>query len=381
MLNVTFIGIVGVLAIAACWLLAVLLFRVGAPGSRARKLSILLIIEGVCLATAGFPEFALGVGESFYEQHMWLAIASSILHFLADVSIFALYPAFLAAALQIPLTRPFGRKGARIAFAVVAFLLWTGTIISFAVFNSGFGSGLIYVSMMSVFIFALVASIQAWRTAEPGLARTRAGAFAIAFGVRDICWGFTYGASFYMTATSSFSPETDLFWIVKLVYALGTLLAVPLISYGILRGHLFDIDLKIRWTIKQSTVAGIFVSVMFLISEGANQVLEAEIGGFLGLLAAAVLMFFLNPLQEFAERIASKAMPNTENTPEYVAFRKMQVYENALSEALEEGGISAKERKLLDHLRESLGISDADANAIETELKGRSTGMETAAAT
>ena len=60
MLNMTVIGIIGVLAILACWLLAALLYRVGAPGSRARKLSLLLIIEGVCLATAGFPQFAMG---------------------------------------------------------------------------------------------------------------------------------------------------------------------------------------------------------------------------------------------------------------------------------------------------------------------------------
>jgi hypothetical protein len=381
MLNPTFIGILGCLAIAACWLLAVLLFRVGAPGSRARKLSVLLVIEGACLATAGFPEFALGVPETFYEQNVWLGIGSAVLHFLADAAIFALYPAFLAAALQTPLTRPFGRTDVRVAFGVVGLGLWVTPIVSYMVWNSGFGSGLLYMSMMSVFIFALVAAIDAWRRAEPGLARTRAGAFAIAFGVRDICWGFTYGASFYMTATTTFSTEFDLFWIVKLVYALGTLIAVPLIAYGILRGYLFDIDLKIRWTIKQSTVAAIFVSVFFLISEGANRFLEAEIGGWAGLVAAAALMFVLNPLQQFAERIASSAMPKTENTPEYIAFRKMQVYENALAEALEEGGISGKERTLLNHLRESLGISNADGEAIEAELKGRSKNMAAAAAT
>ena len=43
--------------------------------------------------------------------------------------------------------------------------------------------------------------------------------------------------------------------------------------------------------------------------------------------------------------------------PEYVAFRKMQVYEAALIDAMAEGGISSKERALLVHLRESLGIS------------------------
>ena len=61
-------------------------------------------------------------------------------------------------------------------------------------------------------------------------------------------------------------------------------------------------------------------------------------------------------------------MPNTKNTPEYAAYRKMQVYESALAEAYREGGISDKERTLLNHLRNSLGISRVDAEALEREL-------------
>jgi hypothetical protein len=81
-----------------------------------------------------------------------------------------------------------------------------------------------------------------------------------------------------------------------------------------------------------------------------------------------VVVFFLAPLQRFAERVASVAMPNTRNTPEYAAFRKLQVYEAALSEALEGGGISAKERALLNRLRDSLGILEADAQIMEHDM-------------
>ena len=89
--------------------------------------------------------------------------------------------------------------------------------------------------------------------------------------------------------------------------------------------------------------------------------LEAELGGFSGLLAAGLVMAFLAPLQRFADRVASAAMPNTKNTPEYVSFRKMRVYEAAVSEAQLEGGISQKERSLLIRLRDSLGVSEANA--------------------
>ena len=43
-------------------------------------------------------------------------------------------------------------------------------------------------------------------------------------------------------------------------------------------------------------------------------------------LASALLVFFLAPLQRLAERIATFAMPNTQNTPEYAAYKKLQVY-------------------------------------------------------
>jgi hypothetical protein len=62
-------------------------------------------------------------------------------------------------------------------------------------------------------------------------------------------------------------------------------------------------------------------------------------------------------------------MPNTSDTPEYAAYRKMQVYEAALADALPDG-ISTKERALLNHLRDSLAIAAVDAEALERDLSG-----------
>jgi hypothetical protein len=230
-------------------------------------------------------------------------------------------------------------------------------------------ASILYIMVTLTFLFALGASLNAWYTADPGVARTRAGLFAIAFGIRDVCWCFAYSAAFWTLLAGTDGYEYAIFWWYKAIYALGTLLAVPLIAYGILRAHLFDIDLRIRWTIKQSTLAALVVAIIFLISEGASTFLSAELGTVAGLLGAAVVIFFLTPLQHFAERVASTAMPHTENTPEYVAFRKMQVYETALIDAMADGGISPKERALLAHLQQSLGISSTDAAAIEQELE------------
>jgi len=373
MLQGQLIGILGLVAIAACWGLAVVLYRVGTVGSVARKLALLLVIEGVTLLTAGFPEFALfGGGEAlqrFWDEHLILRIVSFISHHIGDAAMLALYPPFLALALQTKLTRPFAGKRMRIAVAVTSVALFFG-VLAFAIFrDSPVGSMFLYLALMLMFAFGLVASIHAWRTAKRGMARERAGIFALAFGLRDLGWGLSYAIFAWLIWTQpELNGMTNLSWLGKIVYALGTLLAVPLIAYGILRAHLFDIDLHIQWTIKQSTLATIVVTLIFLLSEGADRFLSAELGNFAGLLAAAIVVFFLAPLQRFSESVASAAMPNTENTPEYAAHRKMQVYEAAVAEALPDGNISDRERRLLNTLRDSLGISAADAYAIEGEL-------------
>jgi len=364
--HVTIIGILGLVAVAACWILAGVVFRVSTTGSTARKLGWLLVIEGFVLVTAGFPAFAFGIPASYFESRPMLDIVIGLVHHLGDATMIALYPPFLAMALNTSITRPFLNARVRIGLAIGAAVVGLLAMIS----PSQITITLLYLTMTLLFVYALVASIHAWRTAKSGIVRERAGIFALAFGLRDLGWTMSYAIFAWLIWTQPELPEMpDIGWFGKLVYALGTLLAVPLVAYGILRTQLFDIDLRIRWTIKQSTIAGIFLALMFLISEGASVFFSAELGNVAGLLAAAVVVFFLSPLQRFAERVAGAAMPNTSNTPEYVTYRKMKVYEAAVAEAQLEGGISDKERSLLNRLRDSLGISPADAEMLERELQ------------
>jgi len=369
MFQISFYGMLALTAVLLCWALAVVLYRVSLPDSVARKLALLLVFEGLTLGSSDVILYFLVSPESFYTQFPWIDMVQHIAHTFGDCGMIALYPVFLASALQTRLTKPFAKKNVQaglMAYAVALFIVMS--LVGFEMVPIQIGVPLLYLSMATVFIFAFVAAVQSWRIAD-GAARARAMIFVLAFGFRDLCWCYIYIMGTYEVLTGA-PLVGDQSWDY-IVYVLGTLIAVPLIAYGILRTQLFDIDLKIRWTIKQSTLAGIFVAVMFFISEGASTFLSAELGSVAGLLAAAVVMFFLAPLQRFAEKVASAAMPNTQNTPEYAAFRKMQVYESALSEALAEGGVSDKERTLLGVLRDSLGISEADAAAIEADLQTR----------
>lgn len=367
------LAVLALIAVLLCWGLSVVLFRTGMPGSVGRRLTVLLFFEGLTLGSSGAGiAYWLVSPDTFFTEHAWMNTLLGVVHFGGDTAMLALYPPFLAMALRTTLVRPFGKPAVQAGLAVAAATLWA--LANFA--PPQLGEAILYLAMASVFLSALAASINAWYVST-GIARTRALIFALAFGFRDICWTFVYSAAllpiWFPDLVSQQTWDKDSFWnLHALIYICGTLVAVPLIAYGILRTQLFDIDLRIRWTIKQTTVAAALLSVVFLVSEGASVFLSAELGNVAGLLAAAVVMFFLAPLQRFAERVASTAMPNTENTPEYAAFRKMQVYETAVAEAREGGGISAKERSLLKRLRESLGISECDAAAIERELETRS---------
>jgi hypothetical protein len=358
-------GIVALVATALCWSLAVVLYRVGARGSAARKLAVLLAIEGVTLISAGYIDLMLTPAVHAHPLYQRWFDAQVIVHTLGDCSMLALYPPFLAAALGTKLTRPFADTRVRIGLAIGAALLFVATLTT----PMKFGASMLYVALALVFWFAFAASVQAWYRAE-GVARTRARWFAIAFGVRDILWGYVYlQTTLQVWAGTMAEVPSDPMDPIMLYYALGTLLAVPLIAYGILRAHLFDIDLRIRWTIKQSTLAAAVVAIIYALSEGASRLLSSELGSVAGLLAAALVVFFLAPLQRFADRVASAAMPNTQNTPEYAAHRKLQVYESAVAEAMQGGGISERERALLNRLRDTLGIAKADADALERDLQ------------
>ena len=99
MLDISLLEVLGAAAITLCWVLAVVLFRVGSAGSVARKLAMLLAVEGLALVTSGivFDFLSPAVQESWWESP---SVAYSFtVHTFADCLMLALYPPFLAATL------------------------------------------------------------------------------------------------------------------------------------------------------------------------------------------------------------------------------------------------------------------------------------------
>ena len=179
----------------------------------------------------------------------------------------------------------------------------------------------------------------------------------------------------YLLIALSFSVEARVilalfgrfpWWEVSLAYMVAT----GLLLYGILRTQLFDVQLKVKFAVRQSTIAAVFIGVFFVVSESASQFFSDEggLGPYFGIAAAGLLVFALAPLQRAAEKVADAAMPGVANSQEYLSFRKLQVYRSALELATEDGVITDHERRVLKSLRADLDIADSDAQALEADL-------------
>lgn len=359
----------GIPAALIAWGFALYVFVVAPPSRGARLLVAMLIVDGLAVITSYDN---LHYVNSFLEV-LSLPSVPLVLHQVSDWMLIAVYLPFLGIMLNTPLVAPL--KNPLISRAIMV----GGLAISFSILflpkqiQDGFNIPF-YLLICVVLTWGVAAAIHAWMIAPDGATRARARAFTIAFGVRDLLWTITFGtyAVYYFGLAGSGMQELEnesstMSLILPLSYQLAVILYVPLVAYGVLRVQLFDIDLRIKRTLKRSTVAAAFVATFFVISELASNYLSNQFGTIIGVLATGALVFLLDPIQRTAERISNAAMPNTVDTPEYEMFRKLQVYEAAVRSALEDGIISERQRRVLDSMLQSMNIDITNAQRIEND--------------
>jgi hypothetical protein len=342
------------------WGLAIYVFFVAPATTTSRLLIAMLFVDGLVMVS-GFSNWTaldgfLGLGSRFWGD----------VHGIADWALVGVYLAFVGAAVQSPLAKPLSGNRARLFLLLTTVAL---TVLTFVVINRE--NWVAIVSGMYTFIavsltWGFVAALHSWLTAKDRASRSRARAFTVAFGLRDTVWMFVY-LSLIAGFNGYIEREHIIFDIVEIAYVWVIMLYVPLVAYGMLRTQLFDIDLRIKRTLKRSTVVAAFVAVFFLISGLAELFLSSLLGNLLGLLCTSALVFFLDPLQRTAERLSDAAMPKTRDTPEYEVFRKLQVYEATLHATMEDGAVPPQKRPVLDSLIESLGIDPTVARRLEED--------------
>ena len=352
----------GIPATLVAWSFALYVFIVAPPARGARFLVAMLITDGLAVVSSyGNPPFI----------NAWLGVPEMLLreiHQASDWLLIAIYLPFIGMTLDSPLVTPLKGRTTRTIFLVVGSLVALSMFILPVEAREAFRVPF-YVVISVVLSWGFAAASHSWYIARSEAKRARARAFTMAFGVRDVLWtwAFSMNAAYFYgyigDGSGTWSPT------VAFVYEVAVIIYVPLVAYGMLRVQLFDIDLRIKRTIRRSTVAAAFVAAFFLVSELANNYLSDQLGTVLGLVGTAALMFFLDPIQRVAGRFSDAAMPGTHATPEYETYRKLQVYESAVQAAMEEGGISDRQRRVLDSLIASLGIDSQAAERLENDAR------------
>lgn len=364
----------GIPAALIAWGFALYVFVVAPPTRGARFLVTMLVIDGLAVITSySNPDYI----SAYFAAPPGLVPALWVLHQVSDWALIAVYLPFLGMTLNSPLVAPLKRP------IVSRTILFGGLAVALLIpflpdevrrlFNVPF-----YVVICIVLAWGFAAAVHSWYIATSDAERERARAFTLAFGVRDVLWTFTFAlntAHYYGFIGSGMqglpNGTSPLKFVVPFLYEIAVIIYVPLVAYGVLRVQLFDIDLRIKRTLKRSTVAAAFVATFFVVSELASNYLSSQLGTVLGVFCTGALVFFLDPIQRTAERLSNAAMPNTHNTPEYETFRKFQVYETALQAALEDGHISKRQRRVLNSMIESMGIDTTIAKRLENDALER----------
>ncbi|MBW3583982.1 MAG: hypothetical protein KY455_12890 [Euryarchaeota archaeon] len=213
-----------------------------------------------------------------------------------------------------------------------------------------------------LWIYGLIVVVSAYRRTPTGSQRERGTWFVRAFAV-------------YMTAL--------LVWVVAglaeapawtdYVADAGNLLFLLMMSYGILKDQIFDIDLRLKTATTRALLAGLFVLAIFAVGETVETLVEETAGKVAGLVTAGVLALSFRPLEARLHRVADHLMPNVVDKESYREARRHQVYASALEDAVHDGIITPRERKILQGLAHNLEIPEAVAKRLEHQVV---TGLE-----
>lgn len=170
-------------------------------------------------------------------------------------------------------------------------------------------------------------------------------------------------------------PET----LFNLYLGIGAIpqLAMPLLlSLAVARHHLLDLDVKVRVGLQGGTIGAFMVALFFMFSEGVPLAVASMLGSYepfrgwatvVGIVGTAILLVFLQPLNRLAERVATRAVPSGKSHAVTGPEDRRSIYFDQAQLAWLDGVMRAKDRLLLERLRERLRLTAAEAVVLEAE--------------
>jgi hypothetical protein len=179
------------------------------------------------------------------------------------------------------------------------------------------------------------------------------------------------GSGFGALVTGYFDPIIRAFWLdYPGVLWLWRIAAISLVFYAILRYQLFDLHVRIRLGVKMAAAALVFVATLFIVQRTTATFAGTAWGYFLGLAAAAALVFLFDPTRRLIDRVAHRLVP-TSLTETGARSRALEIYGAALEGALADRIVNPTEIATLRNLRSTLGLSIEDHQALERTIRAR----------
>lgn len=152
------------------------------------------------------------------------------------------------------------------------------------------------------------------------------------------------------------------------------LLGSMILMYAILRYQLLGIEVFVK-RVTRATLFALMVGSTFVII--SNTVEEIVQNRFLGevplafIIAGFISTISMYPVQKITERFANRLFPLAgSNAPDYMAQRRMEIYEAQLRYALLDGQLKQKELTMLHALRDSLGIGMEELRKVASLFPG-----------
>ncbi|HEV8360830.1 MAG TPA: protein kinase, partial [Candidatus Thermoplasmatota archaeon] len=166
-------------------------------------------------------------------------------------------------------------------------------------------------------------------------------------------------------------PDPPRGTVIIATSAFWRLVLPALTVYALLRHHLFDLDLRVKRTVRRSSVAAAFVALYLVGSQVAARLLPEAWGPLVGLSFAGLLLLGFAPLQRAAERFADAVFPGVSPSEAYLQPRRIEAYRSALEDTLARGAPSAEDVGRLARLRRELGLSERDHEVLLQAVAGR----------
>lgn len=370
-------GVVGTFVLVGAMALAMLVYRAGPLRTSNRRLALLLALEGTAVGfSLGMTPFATSM------EFAWMFVRVSM---SAAILLPAAYALFLA-TLNTGIVQPLNRRPVVygiIAASLLAEALWFLRPEWFIqeLYQSNYvgvdqpwwwarpsaGLDLAAIGVGVFGVVGLVLAFAAHRASPRGSkTRERMWMYLQAFGVRDACYAIILLAAY---PASRAAPGGLWDAVVGQGISVVTLIFLMLVSYGLLKNQLLDIELKVKFGIQRTVLLGMLAFVALIALQVAQAYLTQTHGWLVGGIVVGIFLVATYPLHRASLMASELIFPQARFTPEYVAARRFDIYRDAVEVALlSNNGLSRGGRDALERVRLKHSISEQDARLIEDDV-------------